>query len=356
MTSSQLHLAQSAQLENNRVGAPFSWGARIERVLHVPLVAKLLGANLLIAVAAVIAAAASGQRGVIVFVAGALAISFAFNVLLVRLALAPLDDLEHTAERVARGEWYARVAESRVSDRRIDRLRTTLNKLLDAISADHIRFHQLIQRSLAARDIERASVARQLREETAQQLYAIELQIDLATHSIENKVRMSALHDAGELTSRTLKDVRALADATYPGLLQELGLPAALAALATRVRNRSALLLSENTAGAPTHLSPTLVRTIFHVAEEAVRNVERHADAQSVEIRLSSTATEIRLEVIDDGKGFDAAAMELGGQGVGLFQLREMLANAHGQLEIESARGHGTRVIATARLDQGDTA
>jgi hypothetical protein len=48
--------------------------------------------------------------------------------------------------------------------------------------------------------------------------------------------------------------------------------------------------------------------------------------------------------------------MELSGQGVGLFQLREMLANVHGQLGIESAHGHGTRVIATARLDQGDTA
>jgi signal transduction histidine kinase len=356
MTSPQLHLTQTTQLAGGRSGFTGAWQALRDRALHVPLVAKLLGANLLIALAAVIAAAASGQRGVIVFVAAALAISFAFNVLLVRLALAPLDELERTAERVGRGEWYARVTESRVSDQRIDRLRTTLNKLLDVISADHFRFHQLIQRSIAARDIERAAVARQLREETAQQLYAIELQIDLATHSIETKIRIAALHDAGDLASHTLKEVRAIADATYPGLLQELGLSAALAALAARVRNRSALLLSVNTAGAPAHLSPILVRTIFHVAEEAVRNAECHADARSVEIRLSSTATELRLEVIDDGKGFDPAAMELSGQGVGLFQLREMLANVHGQLGIESAHGHGTRVIATARLDQGDTA
>jgi signal transduction histidine kinase len=356
MTSPQLHFAQPAELQADRASFAIRWRALRERILHVPLVAKLLGANLLIAAAAGIAAAASGEAGVIAFVAGALVISFAFNVLLVRLALAPLDDLERTAERVARGEWYARVAASPVSDHRIERLRMTLNKLLDAISTDHLRFHQLIQRSLAARDVERAALARQLREETAQQLYGIELQLVLATHTVETKKRLAALREAGDLASRTLKDVRGLADATYPGLLQELGLAPALEALAARVRSRSGLLLSVNTDTAPAHVSPILLRTIYHVAEEAVRNVERHANARSVEIRLSGTATALRLEVIDDGDGFDPAAIELNGWGIGLFQLREMLANAHGQLEIESAARHGTRVIATARLDQGDTA
>ncbi len=356
MTSPQLHLAQPTRLSLRRWNFTFAWQALRERVLRVPLVAKLLGANLLVALAAVVAAAVSGQRGVVVFVGAALVISFAVNVLLVRVALAPLDELERTAERVAAGEWYARVTESAVSDRRIDRLRTTFNKLLEAINTDHVRFHQLIQRSLTVRDEERAAAARQLREDTAQKLYALELQLDVAQHSTTSANRIVAVRDARELASRTLKGVSALADATYPGLLQELGLSAALAALAARVRNRSTLRMTVETAGAPAHLSPTLVRTMFHVAEEGIRNVERHAEARAAEIRLSSNGTFLRLEVIDDGRGFDIAPMELTARGVGLFQLREMLANVHGQLEIQSAPGHGTRLIATARLDQGDTA
>jgi signal transduction histidine kinase len=325
-------------------------------VLGVPLIAKLVGANLIVAVAAIAATAAGGQRGAIAVVGSALAISFIVNVLLVRVALAPLDDIEHTADRVARGEWYARATQSPVADRRIDRLRTTLNKLLEAISTDHIRFHQLIQRSLAARDVERAATARQLREDVAQKLYAIDLQLDVALHGAASNARLFALRDARALVARTQNDVSAMADATYPGLLQELGLSAALAALAARVRNRSKLRLAVETAGAPKHMSPTLVLTMFHVAEEAVRNAERHANAKCVELRLSSTGTFVRLEIIDDGKGFDIAAKEYSVRGVGLFQLREMLDNVHGRLEIQSAHGHGTRVIATARLDQGDTA
>jgi hypothetical protein len=145
MTATQLHLAHEPATISRRWNVTFVWRSVRERVLRVPLVAKLLGANILIALVAVGAAVSGGQRAVIAFVCAALLISCAVNVLLVRLALAPLDDLERVADRVARGEWYARVTKSPVADPRIDGLRTTLNKLLEAINADHVRFHQVME-------------------------------------------------------------------------------------------------------------------------------------------------------------------------------------------------------------------
>lgn len=138
---------------------------------------------------------------------------------------------------------------------------------------------------MSLQQAERAAVSRQLREETAQQLYALVLQLDAAERNFGDEKGLSALRTARDLSSGILNDVRALAD------------------------------------------------TI-----------------------LSSSATELRLDVSDDGQGFDVIAVERATVGVGLFELREMLANVHGRLEIESVPGRGTRVVATVRLDQGDTA
>jgi signal transduction histidine kinase len=274
----------------------------------------------------------------------------------VRLALAPLVQLEDAAERVSRGEWYARVTQSQLADQRMRSLAATINRLLDAVTADHRHIHNLIQRSLSARETERATLSRQLREETAQALCGLELQLATAERDFGVEKGMVALRAARKISSQTLDEVRGLADTVYPGLLQELGLPAALNALAVRVGNRTKLQVSVDTSHGKTRLSPALTMTMYHVAEEAVRNVEQHARARSLDIRLLSTPTTLRLDVSDDGEGFDPASTERGSHAVGLFQLREMLSNVHGELKIESAPRCGTRVTATARLDQGDTA
>jgi two-component system sensor histidine kinase UhpB len=326
-----------------------------ERVLRVPLVGKLLGANLIVAIAAAAASALSGHAGLVALVCGALAVSFAVNVLLVRLALAPLEELERVADAVAVGEQYVRVTESPIADERVARVGNTVNRLLESVATDRTRIHQLIQRSLGGREAERAKIAGELRESTAQQLCALDLQLAIAAGAFSSPSGWLALVAAREIAAHQLESVRGLADSIYPGLLGELGLNAALAALAVRVRNRSSLRVHVDTTGALAHVSPALVTAMYHVAEEAVRNLEKHAHARDVHIHLSSRTGELRLEVTDDGRGFDVDETERERLCVGLFQARELIANVHGLLKIESAPAHGTRVIARARLDQGDT-
>ncbi len=280
---------------------------------------------------------------------------FTVNVVLVRLALAPLDELERVGDAVARGEQYVRATKSPFADKRVAQLGTTVNRLLTSVAGDRRQIHQLIQRSLARREADRAKLARELRESTAQQLCALDLQLAIATEAFSSPRGWLALGAARGIAAQQVESVRLLADSIYPGLLQELGLTSALAALATRVRNRSSLHVDVDTSAAPSHISPALIVAMYQVAEEAVRNVERHAHARSLHIRLSSTVGELRLEVTDDGRGFDVEETERERLCVGLFQARELVANVHGLLKIESAPGHGTRVIARARLDQGDT-
>jgi signal transduction histidine kinase len=331
------------------------WNSFRERVLRAPLVAKLLGANILIALAAAAASSIWGHPALVAFICAALAISFAINTFLVRLALSPLDDLQRVAECVSHGESYVRVSRSAIADRRIERLGKTFNRLLDDVNADRLHIHQLIRRGLGIREAERGALSRQLRETTAQQLSAVVLQLAAAELAFGEAPGLAALRTARHLSTRMLDDVRRIADSVYPGLLQELGLPAALAALATRVRNRSRLRVSVHSPDIAAHLAPALRTAIYHVAEEAVQNAERHADARSIRIHLTSADGILRLEVIDDGRGFDVAAMERGGLSVGLFEARELLASVHAQLQIDSSAASGTRVMATAPMDQGET-
>jgi signal transduction histidine kinase len=355
MTSSELAVRPPSPPSRARASLAPAWHAMRDRALRAPLLAKLLGANLLIAVAAAVASAVWAQPIEVVVTCVALTIGIGVNALLVRLALSPLEELQCVAERVSRGEAYVRVGRSAVADARVARLGLTFNHLLDTLGTDRLHIHQVIRRGLAARENERAELACQLREETAQGLSALALQLAAAESAFGRDEGLSALRAARDLSLHVLNDLRGLADATYPGLLQELGLPAALAALAARVRGRTTLRVSVDVPRASMRLSAALVTAMYHAAEEAVRNVERHANAQSLHIRLTTRSEFLRLEVVDDGVGFDVASAEGHGACVGLFQVRELLATAHGCLAIESIAHHGTRVTATARLDQGDT-
>jgi len=353
MTSSNLAFPAPAAGAARVSGAP-SWSAIREWVLRAPLITKLLGANLVIAVVAAAVATAGRNAAAIGFIVGVLALSFAVNTVLVRLALSPLDDLQRVAERVSCGENYLRVPKSDIADRRIGRLGTTFNELLESVRSDHVHIHQLIRRGLAARETERAALSHELREGIAQQLTAIALQLAVAEGAFGRGPGLAALRESRELSAKTVEAVRRLADSIYPGLLHELGLPASLVALAARVSRRSRLRVSMEPTGVAEHLSPALVTAMFHVAEEAVMNAELHSGARSVRMLVTAADGILRLEVVDDGRGFDVAGAERSGGGAGLFEARELLANVHGELDVRSSAS-GTRVIATARLDQGDT-
>ncbi len=353
MTTSDLAIPLTAS-RGDRATGMVTLRALRERALRAPLVAKLLGANLLIALVAVAASTAGGHPAIVGLILTVLAFSVVINVFLVRLALSPLDELQRVAERVSRGEGYLRVGKSQIADRRIERLGTTFNELLDAVQSDHLHMHRLIRRGLAAREAERAALSHELREVIAQQITAVALQLAVAEGAFGRGPGLFALRASRELSVRTVEQVQRLADSTYPGLLHELGLRASLGALAARVRQRSTLRISVDSTGVPDHLSPALVTAMFHAAEEAVRNTECHSGARSARIRLTANDGVLRLEVGDDGRGFDVAAAERSGSGAGLFEARELLASVHGDLDVRSSP-RGTLVIATARLDQGDS-
>jgi two-component system NarL family sensor kinase len=179
----------------------------------------------------------------------------------------------------------------------------------------------------SARAEERARMAREMHDVTAQDLAAIALQLDAGR-----------VAPARALASEALERVRAIVGELRGDALAGRPLPAALAALARRVSSETGLRIVLHAADLPA-LSAVTERELYRIAAEALANASRHANATRVEIVLAVRDEAIVLQVVDDGDGFDPAEPNAR---YGLVGMRERAEALGGELTIRSAPAHGT--------------
>jgi signal transduction histidine kinase len=314
--------------------------------LRVPLAAKIVGANLLVvAMLAGTRISAGGSLGAAAF--GVLAAAVAAHFVLVLIALRPIRDLEDVAARVWGGDYGARVERSAVADAHVLRIGSMFNILLDGLASDRAHMRRLASDVIAAADRERAAIARELHDSTAQHVAALLFQLSAAARDTTDPQLASRLLDARDAAENLLEQVRLLSYTVHSAVLDNLGLEAALRTLARDAAASSGIDFDATVPPAAVRLPRNVEAVLYRVAEEAIRNAVRHSSAASVRItlRLAEAAT---LEVRDDGAGFDADAV--GARYGGLATMRERLALVDGWLEIETAIGKGTTVIATVPL------
>jgi signal transduction histidine kinase len=132
--------------------------------------------------------------------------------------------------------------------------------------------------------------------------------------------------------------------ALRPVALDELGLASAIESICGAYRDRLGTQVRCELDSVA--LPPSLEHAILRVCQEALANAARHADAAVIEVRLRAGPDHVRLEVADDGHGFDASGSGPG-SGLGLRAMRDRVAEQGGQLGIDSASGTGTVVRAS---------
>ena len=325
--------------------APTDWRRRL---LDAPLLVKLVAAVMVINLAAFLVMREARNQYADEIMIASLLVTMALNTTLVYWALLPLRALETTARRVSSGDLAARVPAAATADRDIARIGVTLNTLLDNVTADRLRMRALAAQVIGAGDQERAHIARELHDSTAQQLSALEM---LVTSSLR-EVPHGALHERlavmREIVVESLAEVRTLSHNVHPRVLDDLGLVSALEFLARRTREQSGVetRVVSDVRGT---LAPPVASVFYRVAQEALRNAVRHAAPTDVRVGLVSTdGSNAVMEVTDDGEGFDVEAAERSRDGMGLFVMRERMALIDGRLEVLSRPGAGTTVRAWA--------
>ena len=204
---------------------------------------------------------------------------------------------------------------------------------------------EALRRSIEASEAERGRWARELHDETLQQLAGLRVLLSGARRSADADRIHAALDEAIDMLTDGIANLRALITDLRPAALDELGTKAALETLATRVAEQSGLEidldvdLEESSARQVSEIEST----VYRVVQEGLTNVVKHAHAQRVEVRVMDVADTIEVMLRDDGRGFETGG---DGPGFGLIGMRERVALVQGTLDVDSSPGEGTVVRA----------
>lgn len=199
---------------------------------------------------------------------------------------------------------------------------------------------------------ERARIAADLHDGPVQALTAALLQLETVEAVATQK---PAAHGAGHdldavhrTLTATVEELRGLLTDLQPPEIDELGLESALRAHLQALQRRTQLEIAA-TMTLGTALSPALETTLYRIAQEALRNVVRHAGAHRVSVVLASGPGSVTLEIRDDGVGFDprTVVQQGGRRPFGLTAMRERARQAGGELHCSSQPGGGTIVRAS---------
>ena len=201
-----------------------------------------------------------------------------------------------------------------------------------------------VRRVIAAQELERRRLARELHDETGQALTSILLGLKSIRASRNDEEAERAEAELRELVVQALQDVRSLAVELRPAALDDFGLVPALERLAGTFSERTGIRATVAATLGDTRLPPETETVVYRLVQEALTNVVKHAAASEVSIVLTRRDGGVSAVVEDDGQGFEESAVR--DEALGLVGMRERLALLGGTLAIESSPGEGTAVIA----------
>ncbi|MGZ3241571.1 MAG: cache domain-containing protein [Burkholderiaceae bacterium] len=208
----------------------------------------------------------------------------------------------------------------------------------------------LAQRVVRSQEEERARLSRDLHDGISQELVSIKLQVEAGIAKLADVQATSArpsFERAEIQLNHVLGEVRRISHGLRPAILDDLGLAAALDHLAQEFGSDSGLQTEFIAKGSTDGLSPASNTVLFRIAQEALTNIKRHANATKVQIHLIGLSKQVELRIIDDGHGFAVARVDVHPKhGIGLRNMHERVESVGGRLSLVSIEGQGTRVIA----------
>ncbi|NIM92727.1 MAG: hypothetical protein GTO18_03295 [Anaerolineales bacterium] len=214
---------------------------------------------------------------------------------------------------------------------------------------------EYLKRVVDAQEAERQRIARELHDETGQALTALGMGLRGATATLNQDTEKASkqLRHLEGLVTHSLDELQRLIADLRPSHLDDLGLPAALRWYAGEVESRTDLDVDVFVEGEPRTIDPTVKTALFRVAQEALVNVIKHADADHILITLCYADHNVSLLVEDDGCGFNMGiVMGSERKAWGLMGMEERANLLGGRFWLDSKEGKGTRVMVRLPTNQ----
>jgi signal transduction histidine kinase len=199
-----------------------------------------------------------------------------------------------------------------------------------------------LRRVVAAQELERRRLARELHDETGQALTSILLGLKPLEEALQKEENRAAIADLRGLVVATLQDVRRLAVELRPKVLDDFGLVPALERLTELFAEQTGITVDLESRAGVERLPAEVETAIYRIVQESLTNVVKHAHAKRVSVLVTRKAGALTAVVEDDGRGFDATSSA---DGFGLEGMRERVALLDGRLVVESGEA-GTTLVA----------
>lgn len=314
------------------------------------------------------------QRNLLLLSGAAFGITVAIAWLLTGSVVRPIKTLTTACQRIAAGDLaqpIPRTGGGEVSAlaRSFDEMRGRLKKSHEEIQGWNAELEKrveqrtkeleqteqqrsaLLRKLVVAQEEERRGLARELHDETSQALTALVVGLETATTApAENVVEIkSRLAPIKSMATEMLREIQRIIHDLRPAILDDLGLVQAIDWYAESRLKPRGIQIGLETVGVEKRLPSEVETVVFRIAQEAINNVARHAEAENVSISLDFTDSVIVLDIEDDGHGFDPAIAMARTQDdapFGLWGIKERATLFGGSAKIESAPGRGTRVTA----------
>ena len=208
----------------------------------------------------------------------------------------------------------------------------------------------------AVREEERTAIAREIHDELGQALTALKMDVVWLSRRAGTEaaplpaVVTEKLEAMSHMTDDIINQVRRISSELRPGVLDDLGLVAAIEWQAQDFEQRTGTIcVMSSSVPESTRFERNLATGIFRIFQEALTNVVRHADANRVDVGLSLSGGRLRLEVKDDGKGIEPSAITRTSS-LGLLGMRERALRLGGSAEVSGSTGRGTLVVVEVPL------
>jgi len=214
-------------------------------------------------------------------------------------------------------------------------------RMRDALALSNGELHAMARRLFSLQEDERRAISRDLHDDIGQAITAMKLSAHAALEEADAQRRHDDLQEIISLADGSIAKLRNLSMLLRPPQLDALGLEAALRWQAGMLFRASKVHLQMDIQLLARRPSSEVEQACFRIAQEGLTNALRHAHAGVVRLALDDDEGRLRLEVIDDGDGFDPR----GPRGLGLIVMRERAQSVGGALQVHSAPGAGTRIM-----------
>ena len=258
----------------------------------------------------------------------------------------PLQNLESKAAALAWGDFDA-INDSVGGISEIQHLQMELTEMSRKVKAAQEGLHDYIGAITSAQEEERTRLARELHDDTIQAVIALKQRVQLAQKSVKDQSGRQSLMELETLAEQTVENLRRLTRALRPIYLEDLGLVTALEMLARETSQNNQLVVDFQKMGQERRLAREVELSLYRIAQEALNNVVKHSKATRADLTVTFEASEIQMEVSDNGNGFIVpnSPAELAPNGhFGLLGVHERADLIGARLEIESALGKGTKL------------